>query len=240
MYDSSRDRGSGRPSLVIVVASDVSLEFANTAEWHAGSDPKERLTSYGKAVEWGRRVGVLSDSQAQSLLARADADPRGQQEALRRIIALREAVYHIFSAVAHRRPPDPADLELLNAEFTTALAHLRLVTVPGLEPGEESQPEQEGSRQFAWIWTGIEDDLTSLLWPVARAASSLLTSEQSNKVRECAGDPCGWVFLDLSRNASRRWCDMADCGNRAKARRYRERRKEETHQPPQGVEPPTR
>jgi len=74
----------------------------------------------------------------------------------------------------------------------------------------------------------MEDELTSLLWPVARAATALLTSSDLARVRECADDACGWLFLDHSRNGSRRWCDMADCGNRAKARRYRERRKEES------------
>ena len=208
--------------------ADISLDFANTVEWHAGPNPEERLTSYGKAVEWARRAGILSDAQAQSLLARAGAHPERQADALRRIIALREAVYRIFSAVAHDRLPNSTDLEVLNAELTAALAHLRLV--PAAHSGQDTA-ESAGAaepQRFAWIWMGAEDDLTSLLWPVARAATSLLTSPELARVRECADDCCGWLFLDLSRNASRRWCDMADCGNRAKARRYRERKKEES------------
>lgn len=198
------------------MAEDISLDFANTADWHAGPNPEEQLTSYAKAVEWGRRVGALSDAQARVLLTRAEADPGQAGAALRRIVALREAVYRIYSALSHDRSPDPADLQLLNLELNTASAHLRLVPVPG-----------EG-RRFDWAWTGMDSDLASLLWPVARAASLLLTSPRLERVRECAGEACGWVFMDLSRNGSRRWCDMADCGNRAKARRYRERQRAES------------
>jgi predicted RNA-binding Zn ribbon-like protein len=217
--------------------TDISLSFANTVEWHAGPDPKERLTSYSKAVRWAQKEGILSDAQAQDLLAAARARPADEAEALRRIIALREAVYRIFSAVAHRRPPDSDDLETLNAELADALPHLRLAAAPAESDGETPNggapdkavaSEQGVLQRFTWRWSGVEGHLTSFLWPVARAATALLTSPELVRVRECAGDPCGWVFLDLSKNASRRWCDMADCGNRAKARRYRERKKQET------------
>jgi predicted RNA-binding Zn ribbon-like protein len=209
---------------VIDLPGNICLDFANTVEWHAGPDPEERLTSYSVAVHWGREQGILSDAQERSLLAKARAHPEHEKEAMRRIIALREAVYRIFSAVAHLRLPESADLETLNAELIEASAHLRLV-VAAAGPSHEVSPGPEGRPGFDWAWTGTEKDLTSLLWPVARAATVLLTSPQLAQVRECAGDPCGWLFLDLSKNGSRRWCDMADCGNRAKARRYRARKK---------------
>jgi predicted RNA-binding Zn ribbon-like protein len=213
------------PETVNLLAGDISLDFANTAEWHAGPSPEERLISYSSALAWSQHAGILSDAQVRSLLARARARPPQEGEALGRVIALREAVYRIFAGVGHHRSADPADLQILNAELAEALAHLRLVAPPRTAATGEVSGEPGDLQQFAWTWTGVEDDLTSLLWPVARAAALLLTSPQLTRVRECAGDPCGWLFLDLSRNGSRRWCDMADCGNRAKARRYRARRK---------------
>jgi predicted RNA-binding Zn ribbon-like protein len=212
---------------------NISLEFANTAEWHAGPNPEERLTGYGSVVEWGWEKGIISHAQAETLLARARANPRHEEAALRRAIALREAVYRIFSAVARQRLPQSADLETLNAEFVEASAHLRLVVAGGAEaePGVNTElganawPDQSGRPEFDWLWTDVDEHLTSILWPVARAATTLLTSPDLARVRECAGDPCGWLFLDVSKNGSRRWCDMADCGNRAKARRYRARQK---------------
>src|ERR671930_579256 len=67
---------------------------------------------------------------------------------------------------------------------------------------------------FAWV---ADDVLAPVVW----SAAELLTSGPLERVRECPGDDtCGWLFLDTSRNGSRRWCDMRTCGNRAKARRY--------------------
>jgi predicted RNA-binding Zn ribbon-like protein len=204
---------------------ELSLEFANTVSWHAGPSPEERLVDYDKALEWARKAGILNGGEAGRLRAQADADPDGRAEAMRRIIALREAIYRIFSAVAHGRPPDSSDLQLLNTELTLAHAHLRLAPSAEAARGHEGPPGHPGLQQFAWEWAGVNDDLTSLLWPVARSATMLLTSPELVRVRECADDCCGWLLLDRSRNASRRWCDMSDCGNRAKARRYRERNK---------------
>jgi predicted RNA-binding Zn ribbon-like protein len=62
-----------------------------------------------------------------------------------------------------------------------------------------------------------------MLWPVVRSAAELLTSDELGRVRECAADNCAWLFLDRSKNRSRRWCDMAVCGNRDKVRRFRQR-----------------
>jgi predicted RNA-binding Zn ribbon-like protein len=61
------------------------------------------------------------------------------------------------------------------------------------------------------------------LWPIVLAAAELLTSAGRARVRECAAHGCGWLFLDTSRSQRRRWCTMASCGNRAKARRFYER-----------------
>jgi predicted RNA-binding Zn ribbon-like protein len=213
------------------MANDICLEFANTADWHAGPHPEETLTSYGKAVDWAKRGGLLSEGQAQRLLAEAGDDLERQAEALRRIIALREAVYGVFSAVANDHSPDPEDLQVLDRELTVALAHLRLAAADPGTGGAEPAGSEERVR-FVWALTGMEEDLTSMLWPVARAATTLLTSPELGRVRQCADEQCGWLFLDESRNASRRWCDMADCGNRAKARRYRERKRADS-----GTEP---
>ena len=63
----------------------------------------------------------------------------------------------------------------------------------------------------------------AILWPVAVAAADLLTTRDHPLLRECASDECSWLYLDTTRNHSRRWCDMKGCGNKAKVRRYRQR-----------------
>jgi predicted RNA-binding Zn ribbon-like protein len=82
---------------------------------------------------------------------------------------------------------------------------------------------------YTWSW-GESDDLARALWPIARGAVDVLTSAQERaRLRECASDTCAWVFIDRTKNHSRRWCDMAGCGNRAKGRAFRARQKRTTH-----------
>ena len=188
----------------------LSLDFANTADWHASDHPVEFLTSYSDLVVWSQHVGILTDHQAQRLLKKAARRPEDANAVLERAIALREAIYRIFSAISRGGPPQAADLAAFNAELSGALAQSRIVSTA------------EG---FAWDWAGAEDTLDQMLWPVMHDAAGLLTSEELDRVGQCAADRCGWLFLDTSRNRSRRWCSMEDCGNRAKARRYYERKR---------------
>jgi len=188
----------------------LSLDFVNTADWHASDHPVEFLTSYSDLVAWSQHVGILTDHQAQRLLKKAARRPKDATAVLERAIALREAIYRIFSAISHERPPQAADLTTFNAELSGALVQSRIVSTA------------EG---FAWNWAGAEDTLDQMLWPVVHDAAGLLTSEELDRVGQCADDRCGWLFLDTSRNRSRRWCSMENCGNRAKARRYYERKR---------------
>ena len=90
--------------------------------------------------------------------------------------------------------------------MTEAMGHLRVGWEEGL---------------FRWSWAE-EEALDCMLWPVVRSAAELLNSDLLSRVRVCPADDCAWLFLDQSRNRSRRWCDMSTCGNRSKARRFRE------------------
>jgi predicted RNA-binding Zn ribbon-like protein len=106
------------------------------------------------------------------------------------------------------RRPDPADLPLLNAEIATARSRERLAA------------RRDG---LVWSWPEAGERLDSPLWAVSRAAAALLTSGDLSRLRQCGGDECGWLFLDRSRNRSRQWCTMEDCGNVSKVRRFRKR-----------------
>ena len=188
----------------------LSLAFANTADWHASDHPVEFLTSYSDLVAWSQHVGILTDHQAQRLLKKAAHRPEDATAVLERAIVLREAIYRIFSAISHGRPPQAADLATFNAELSRALAQSRIVSTT------------EG---FAWDWAGTEGVLDRMLWPVLHDVAGLLTSAELDRVGQCADDRCGWLFLDTSRNRSRRWCSMEGCGNRAKVRRHYERKR---------------
>lgn len=101
------------------------------------------------------------------------------------------------------RHPPAADLARLNRVLAVAPAGLKLVRSKG-----------------RYAWRAKTDALDGLLAPIIWSAAELLASEQLARVKSCGAADCGWLFLDLSRNGSRRWCSMDDCGNRAKARRH--------------------
>ncbi len=209
MEDIKLDPG-GYAGTYDATAGRLCLDFANTISNRLSDEPHEWLDTFSNLVAWGRLMGVLSDEVARSLLQEAATQPEETGRILKLAIELRETIYRIFSATASGCPPAAADLDALNATLARALPHLRIV------------PEADA---YAWNWAGEEDALDSMLWPVARSAGDLLTSDELKRVGECQGDGCGWLFLDMSRNRSRRWCDMGDCGNRAKARRHYHRQK---------------
>ena len=184
----------------------VCLDFSNTLNG-SRAEPKENLHAYADLVAWSRSAGLVDEREAGGLLAAAERDPARAAATFERAIALREAIFRIFSAVAGGRATDPADLARLNAALATAQRRLRLAPAPA---------------GFAWTWQvdGHDPPLDRPLWPLARAAADLLTGDRADRVRECDSPTCDWLFMDQSRNRSRRWCDMADCGNRAKARRH--------------------
>jgi predicted RNA-binding Zn ribbon-like protein len=186
------------------------LDFANTLSKRLASRPRERLVGYGDLVAWSRQAGVVTEREAGALLREAQRRPAEAAAVLERAIHLREAIYRIFSAAAGERPAGGGDLATLNAALADALPLLGLVPA--------------GDR-FAWEWTTNGQRLDRMLWPVARSAADLLTAGELARVRECEAETCAWLFMDRSRNRSRRWCDMKACGNRAKARRHYERKK---------------
>lgn len=187
------------------------LDLANTVERRGSGTPRELLRSYQDVVSWARQSGALAEQRAPPLLRRAARQPRAAAAALRRVRETREALFRVFSAAARGRSPHPDDVARLNGELRAALARRRLEARPGAS--------------FAWAWERADAALEQMLGPVLVSAAELLTGGERSRVRECAADECGWLFLDRSRNASRRWCDMSVCGNRAKARRHRGRRR---------------
>jgi predicted RNA-binding Zn ribbon-like protein len=194
------------------------LDFANTAGWRGQPDFAGVLRDYEDLIAWAQHVEALSARQGKDLLKRAASEPARAKAVHGLAVALREALYRVFSSLAAGRASDPADLATINVAVGDAYQHLRLAP----RPSSELAPLGDG---FAWDWHEAEGALELPIWIVARSASTLLVSQDLERVHECAGERCDWLFLDASRNQSRRWCDMAACGNRAKARRNYARRR---------------
>ena len=188
-----------------------SLDFAGTLNWRKKSTPEDSLTAYSSLVHWSMGQQMLIPEQAGVLLWLGAEQPEEASATFQRAIELREAIYRLFSAIAHDEAPRQSDLDNVNAALTQGMAQARVFQTP------------EG---FRWDW--LDDTLTldRMLWPVARSAAELLTSEYLDLVRECEGVGCGSLFLDTSKNHSRRWCSMESCGNRAKVNRHYHRKKQ--------------
>ena len=194
-----------------LVGGDPVLDFVNTASWYraptrSGRDyldlvGKERLVAPSDIMRWGVTAGLVPATAVREHPSSAT---------LTRARLLRRAIHRLLKGVIEGWPAVAADLSALDRELEQARGAERLAV--------------RGSA-FHWEWRTPPQVEDAVLWTVARRAADLLTSDLLGQVGECSGVECGWLFLDTSRNHSRRWCEMADCGNLAKVRRFRGREK---------------
>ena len=194
------------------------LDFANTVSGSRADAPVERLTSYLDLVSWARQAKIVSQQRARRLIEQSASHPKKAALLLERARAFRDAVYRIWVAELRQEHPADEDLALLNSELAEAFHHQKIL--------------RQGDR-FILTWAD-EDALESVLWPVVKSAGDLLTGDEAGQVRQCeavATTECCWLFLDETKNHSRRWCSMSDCGNRAKARRHYQRKRQHRDPP---------
>lgn len=185
---------------------ELCLDFADTVDWRTGKHRREGLVDYEDLVNWSHKRGVINQFEASRLVDIAKADKSAGGVVLDQAKALREAIYRIFSAVAHGKSANPDDVRILNTYFGRAMAKMEVQMT-------------EGGYRLGWCSEELTD---KMLYPVAKSAADLLTSEYLERVRECANEDegCGSMFLDYSKSHSRRWCSMKSCGNKAKSRTY--------------------
>ena len=194
-------------AMLPIVGGNVALDFANTQSGPPGGEPDvDSLAGYGDFVAWALRVGVVGPPGADELVRQARRHPREADAAFDRATALRDRIFTIFSSIAEDAPPSADALARVRDDAAEALAHADLATRPG---------------GFAWTWSR-PGDLDALRWSIVHAAATLLTGGPLERVKGCGG--CRYLFLDETKNGSRRWCSMAECGTRAKMRRFVARR----------------
>ena len=187
-----------------VVAGDLALDLVDTVDDPWGPRCFDHVGDAPGLVRWAGRVGLLDEAAVDRALADVQRHPRRAAERLRRAHALRATLGSVFGAVADGGDiPAPA-WDALRAEVAEATAYAGL------------RVEHDQARL---VW---EDDLDGVLRRVAYAAHLLLTGDRLHRVKRCAG--CPWLYLDQSKNLSRRWCAMDDCGKNVKMQRYVERR----------------
>jgi predicted RNA-binding Zn ribbon-like protein len=200
------------------------LDFANTIEPRGGPPPlalppgyhlRDELSGYEDLVAWAVHKGTLDAAAAKTMLNAADKDPHGAHVILSRAHMLRDAIYRACWLVAQGESPARDDLSVIMREYADATAHASLVV---------------SGTTIDWDWPERGASLARPLWPVARSAVDLLSSGDRERIKVCPGPgrppvACAWLFYDTTKNGSRRWCSMADCGAVTKAKLQTERRR---------------
>ena len=203
----SKERDAGSIKLS---GGALCLDFVNTVHCYGCTDLGEYLNTYQDLVAWSRHVGTINDKEAKTLSRSAEGHPAEAKRAHKRAIDLREAIYRIFTIGLEGQSHTQEDLAAFNGYLGETMLRSQIVKT------------QDG---FYWDMTGNKKKLDWILNPIIHSAADLLISDEFRQVKKCADPVCGWLFLDISRNRSRRWCDMADCGNRAKASRFYKKNK---------------
>ncbi|HEX2529163.1 MAG TPA: CGNR zinc finger domain-containing protein [Geminicoccus sp.] len=189
-----------------LVGGVLALDFANTAGGRNLPKPIEHLRQAGDLLDWAMHASVLPDEAAAPVRAALQADRALADHLLESALRLREAVHRIGAAIAHGRTLPPADLDTLRQSACASLAQAELA------------PSDDGHCALCFA---AGPPQSSLLGPVAWSAMDLFQRGDLTRLKQCPAEDCGWLFIDTSRNGSRRWCDMSTCGNRTKVRRHR-------------------
>jgi predicted RNA-binding Zn ribbon-like protein len=196
-----------------MIGGRTCLDFVNTGSQRREGPFREKLGSYDDLLSWAIQAEQLTENEAADLRRLAAASPAEAEAVLERGRALREAIYRVFTRQSAGEAPPADDLKLISNEYGRAAVN-RVLT-----------PSNVGVCTFEWQ---THEALDRPLWPVAVSATNLVASEDATRVKECATDNCNWLFLDASKNRSRRWCEMKECGNRAKARRHYSKKRDLT------------
>jgi predicted RNA-binding Zn ribbon-like protein len=188
-----------RLSELDLVGGNLSLDFANSINSRI-APVHDYLASDG-LLPWAEQAGIVSREGSQAI--EAVALDRSAADRTRRVAhSLREAIYATFSAIAAGAPPPRS-------------AARRVLRAYGQAVRRGSLADRPDGLGLQW---SLASGPTAVLDRIAFAAGELLLEPDRLPVKECPG--CGWLFLDRSRNGSRRWCDMQVCGSRDKMRRY--------------------
>ena len=190
------------------IAGALCLDFANTIHNSRAEDNEEELHTTSDLLQWAKEAKLLTSADHDRLTAQYNRNRREAEAALVKGIAIRDLLLSIFAGIANGRSVPSQRLSELNSA---------LAQTPGLLYVHKSSDLIETE------WTSAADGLQQVLFAILISAAELLGSDRLGRVRECASADCTWLYVDESRNGSRRWCDMSSCGNRMKARRHYQR-----------------
>jgi predicted RNA-binding Zn ribbon-like protein len=192
-----------------LLAGHPALELVNTLDLRFSTEPEDLLPTYADLLRFVAQLGLLPAEQARKL--GRTVREKDAQRVLAAAVELREALAEVLYAWVDGDKPPARQVETLEKHFNAAAQQRKL---------------RAGDLHLDWSWSGTEQQAEIPLWKLAQAAADLLLSSDAEQVKDCGDPTCRWLFLDLSKNHTRRWCDMKTCGNRMKARRHQARLQE--------------
>jgi predicted RNA-binding Zn ribbon-like protein len=188
-----------------LVGGSLCLDFVNTvnSRWNTEHD---YLMTYADLAGWANKIEILSPTQRNQLSKRAGQNPEEAESVLQNARTLRDLLYRLFSNAAKGTDPRKEDMASFVRSYGESIARGQFI---------------KANYSYITSWK-VEETLDAILFPIIHSAGELLQSPELGQVKECPG--CGWLFLDTSKNQSRRWCSMNTCGARDKMRRYHKRK----------------
>ena len=192
--------------------AQLCLDYVNTLSYRYSTHPEEHLENYISLLDWAQNAGLLVEDEAGQLRQLAKTQPAEAELAFKEAIGLRESLCRILAAQVRSSSAVEGDLQAFNRSLGGVMGHSRLSAGPNC---------------YQWGWNEeLSPRLERPWWPVVHSAAELLTSPQLlERLGQCADPQCGWLFLDTSKSRTRKWCDINDCGNRAKQRKFQEKKR---------------
>jgi predicted RNA-binding Zn ribbon-like protein len=188
-----------------LIGGHVALDFVNTLGGSPDRADDEYLFAYPDLLTWLARVGLLPSDRHRDTGRAAEEAPGEAARVLDDVRRLRGSVDHILRCRRSGEKADDRHLDLVRSAYADAAGHATLA-------------EHATSYRLSWHTAGTES-LRWPLWVIAAACLDLLADAPLELLGRC--EHCRWMFLDHSRNHSRRWCSMNSCGAIIKMRRHR-------------------
>jgi len=200
---------ASRAGTLALVGGELAFNFTNTTSGRGGARHLEHLARPEDVAVWAHHAKIIGKKNARDLQRRFKDSPGLAEQLQRRALELRDVVFRIGAAVAAGNTR-AEDIDRLTGIHAQCVRVGRLRRIKGL---------------FGWTWNIDEFPIEAILGPIVLSALSVVCQADLSRIKQCAGRDCGWLFFDGTKNKSRRWCEMEVCGNRAKQRRLRGRRR---------------
>ncbi len=185
-----------------LIGEEPCFDFVNTISWPETEREHDWLNSADNFIKWALAADLINKQGAKKLGGQTNKEINSQ---MKEVYAARKELYAILTAFAFEEKPDSAFIKKIDTLFH------KVARFRHIDP-----------KSYEWKWDAPLT-LSAILNPVIWNAAFVITELDHSRIKHCGA--CNWLFYDKTKNKSRRWCDMEDCGSRDKALRYYHRQK---------------